>query len=59
MKGINKPNIVSSFKMNKLTDYIEKELEQIEKIIHEEQQSMGHDRKERTTTSFEQSKAIL
>jgi len=45
--------------MNKLTDYIEKELEQIEKIIHEEQQSMGHDRKERTTTSFEQSKAIL
>jgi hypothetical protein len=45
--------------MNKLSHYIARELELIEKIIQEEQHSAGHDRKERTTTSFEQSKAML
>ena len=39
VKGIRKPTVVSSFKMKKLTAYIQKELENIEKIIAEEQHS--------------------
>lgn len=59
VKGINKPIVVSSFKMNKLTPYIRKELESIEKIIQEEQLSSHGDKKEKTGTSFEMSKAML
>ena len=59
VKGIYKPVVVSSFKMNKLTPHIQKELASIEKIIQEEQLSSVGDRKDRTVTSFEMSKAML
>ena len=59
VKGINRPIVVSSFKMNKLTNYIEKELANIDKIIQEEQLSSVGDRKDKTVTSFEMSKAML
>lgn len=59
VKGINKNIVVSSFKMNRLTNYIQKELNSIEKIIQEEQVSQVGDKKDRTVASFEQSKAML
>ena len=45
--------------MTKLTDYIQKELQKIEKIIQEEQLSTNADKKDRTVSSFEMSKAIM
>ena len=59
VKGISRGTVVSSFKMNKLTPYIRRELESIEKIIQEEQLSSLGDGKDRTVTSFEMSKAML
>lgn len=51
--------MVSSFKMNKLSPYIKKELQLIQKIIQEEQLSSTGDKKDRTVTSFQMSKAML
>lgn len=51
--------VVSSFKMTKLTGYVERELESIEKIIQEEQLSRASDKRDKTVTSFEMSKAML
>lgn len=45
--------------MKKLTPFIQKELDKIEKIIQEEQMSHKADGNSRTTSVFEQSKAIL
>lgn len=59
VKGINKDHIVSSFKMGKLTAYIQAELQKIQKIIQEEQQSSNGERKDKTMSSFEASKAML
>ncbi len=59
VKGINKDHIVSSFKTGKLTAYIQAELQKIEKIIQEEQQSSNGERKDKTISSFEVSKAML
>lgn len=60
MKGIETSVIVSSFKMRKLTPYIQKELESIEKIIQQEElNSNGAEKKDKTQTSFEMSKAML
>jgi hypothetical protein len=45
--------------MDKLTPYIQAELQKIEHIIHEEQQSNSAEKKDRTVSNFEVSKAIL
>lgn len=45
--------------MSKLTSYIQNELQKIEKIIQEEQQSSQGDRKDKTVSSFEASRAML
>lgn len=46
--------------MRKLTPYIQKELESIEKIIQQEElNSNGAEKKDKTQTSFEMSKAML
>lgn len=45
--------------MSKLTPYIQAELEKIEKIIQEEQQSSNGEKKDRTMSNFEVSKAML
>jgi hypothetical protein len=45
--------------MSKLTPYIQAELQKIEKIIQEEQQSSNGEKKDRTVSSFEVSKAML
>lgn len=44
--------IVSTFKMKKLTPFIQAELDKIEKIIQEEQSSNYGDRKDKTVSSF-------
>lgn len=46
--------------MSKMTPYIQKELESIEKIIQQEElNSNGAEKKDKTQTSFEMSKAML
>ena len=52
MKGINKAQVVSSFRLGKLTPYVAEELDKIERIIQEEQASAATDRKDRTVSSF-------
>ena len=45
--------------MSKLTPYIQAELEKIEKIIQQEEQASNGEKKDRTMSNFEVSKAML
>ncbi len=60
VKGINAETVVSSFKLQKLSPYVLRELEEIEKIINEEKASERRTTKnDKTMSQFEQSKAMM
>ena len=52
VKGIRKSNIVSSFKMRKLSEYAQQEIEAVERILTEEKNQSDTGRNDRTVTSF-------
>jgi hypothetical protein len=60
VKGINSDAVVSSFKLQKLSPYVLKELEEIEKIINQEKAGERRITKnDKTISQFEQSKALM